>query len=161
MGMASGYTHVIHSPKEIGKIKSGEVMVTEMTTPDFVPAMRKASAIVTDKGGQTSHAAIVSREMGVPCVVGTGNATKILSKGRVVTVNGKSGEIFDGAADLVGQLGAHALELGQLHELAELLDRRPVPGLGADEDPRPLRAHLGGRRGVLSGPDRRQEAGGQ
>ena len=79
------------------KIKSGDVLVSEMTSPDFVPAMKKASAIVTDKGGQTSHAAIVSRELGIPCVVGTSNATKKLKDGNVVTVDGSKGYIFAGS----------------------------------------------------------------
>jgi pyruvate,water dikinase len=96
-GLVSGVVRFILSPKEIHRLKVGEVMVTSMTTPDFVPAMKKAAALVTDKGGQTSHAAIVSRELGLPCVVGTGDATKKLKEGRVVTVNGKTGEVFEGA----------------------------------------------------------------
>lgn len=95
-GLVSGIVRHILTPKEIYKLKTGEIMVTSMTTPDFVPAMKKAAALVTDKGGQTSHAAIVSRELGLPCVVGTGNATKVLKEGRVVTVNGKTGEVFEG-----------------------------------------------------------------
>ncbi len=95
-GMASGPAKIIKSSKEINKIASGEILVTAMTTPDFVPAMKKAVAIVTDKGGQTSHAAIVSRELGVPCVVGTKEATKKLKTGQVFTVNGSNGEIYQG-----------------------------------------------------------------
>ena len=95
-GLVSGVVrHIVH-PKEIHRLKVGEVMVTSMTTPDFVPAMKKAAALVTDKGGQTSHAAIVSRELGLPCVVGTGEATKKLKEGMIVTVNGKTGEVFEG-----------------------------------------------------------------
>ena len=77
-GIGTGYVKILKSPKEIGKISKGDVLVAEMTSPDFVPAMRRASAIVTNKGGLTSHAAIVSRELGVPCVVGTKKATSIL-----------------------------------------------------------------------------------
>jgi len=95
-GISSGYARIIKSSKEISKVKMGEVLVTEMTTPDFVPAMKKAVAIVTDKGGQTSHAAIVSRELGLPCVVGTEKGTKIIKNGLVITVNGKTGEVFKG-----------------------------------------------------------------
>ncbi|MDO8639625.1 MAG: phosphoenolpyruvate synthase, partial [bacterium] len=95
-GIASGHVRVIHSAKEIGKVLSGEVLVAPQTNPDFVPAMKKAVAIVTDKGGRTSHAAIVSRELGIPAVVGTENATKILKTGQVVTVNGLKGEIYKG-----------------------------------------------------------------
>ncbi len=65
-----------------------------MTTPDFVPAMKKAVAIITDKGGQTSHAAIVSRELGVPCIVGAKNATKVLKTGQLVVVDGSQGKVY-------------------------------------------------------------------
>ena len=95
-GYAVGYPRLLKSAAEIGRLLPGEILVTEMTTPDFVPAMKKAAAIVTDKGGQTSHAAIVSRELGIPCVVGTGNATAKLKSSQVITVNGQTGEIFLG-----------------------------------------------------------------
>jgi len=95
-GMATGEAIVIHSPKEIDKIKKGNILVTEMTTPDYVPAMKRAAAIVTDKGGRTSHAAIVSRELGIPCVVGTDEATQKLKNIGVITVDGKSGVIYKG-----------------------------------------------------------------
>lgn len=96
-GMASGPVNIIHGPDEIDKIKEGDVLVTEMTTPDFVPAMKRAVAIVTDAGGRTCHAAIVSRELGIPCVVGTGDATTKLKVGQIVTVDGKNGVVYDGA----------------------------------------------------------------
>lgn len=95
-GLVSGMVRHILTPKDMYKLKVGEIMVTSMTTPDFVPAMKKAAALITDKGGQTSHAAIVSRELGLPCVVGTRTGTKELREGRVVTVNGSTGEIFEG-----------------------------------------------------------------
>jgi pyruvate,water dikinase len=95
-GIGSGTVRVLESPKEIDKIKVGDVLVAPMTSPDYVPAMKKASAIVTNEGGMTSHAAIVSREMGIPCVVGTKEGTKKLKDGDVVTVNGTTGEIFMG-----------------------------------------------------------------
>jgi pyruvate,water dikinase len=79
------------------KLKAGEVLVTSMTTPDMVPAMSQASAIVTDEGGITCHAAIVSRELGVPCVVGTREATKLITDGMEVTVDGKTGSVYKGA----------------------------------------------------------------
>lgn len=97
-GIGFGPVKAINDASEIDKVLRGDVLVTGMTTPDFVPAMRRAVAIVTDKGGRTCHAAIVSRELGVPCVVGTGSATKVLKSGTVVTVNGGSGEIFKGGA---------------------------------------------------------------
>jgi pyruvate,water dikinase len=95
-GIAAGTVRVIPRATEIYKIKNGDVLVAEMTTPDFVPAMKKAVAIVTDRGGRTAHAAIVSRELGIPCVVGTDNATKILSDGREITVDGKKGHVYEG-----------------------------------------------------------------
>jgi len=95
-GIVTGPVKIIFSPREINKIEKGDILVTKMTTPDFVPAMKKAAAIITDKGGQTSHAAIISRELGIPCVVGTETATKKLKNGEFVTVNGKNGEIYKG-----------------------------------------------------------------
>lgn len=95
-GIASGQVQILKNPKEIGKLDKGEILVAEMTNPDYVPAMKKAAAIITDKGGKTSHAAIVSRELGIPCVVGTEKATKIFKNGEILTVNGQTGEIFKG-----------------------------------------------------------------
>lgn len=96
-GIAYGPVQVLKSPKEIGKLQTGEVLVAEMTNPDYVPAMKKAVAIVTDKGGKTSHAAIVSRELGIPCVVGTEKATRILKNDEIITVDGANGKIYEGA----------------------------------------------------------------
>ncbi len=95
-GIASGKTEIILQPSDIVNLKEGEVLVAEMTTPDFVPAMKRAAAIITDRGGRTCHAAIVARELGVPCVVGTGNATKILKEKQLVTVDGYTGRIYKG-----------------------------------------------------------------
>lgn len=96
-GIAYGPVKIISSPKEINKILPGDVLVTSMTNPDFVPGMKKAVAVITDKGGRTSHAAIVSRELGIPAVVGTEKATKLLKTGQVVTVDGSSGVVYKGA----------------------------------------------------------------
>jgi len=96
-GTGTGEVKLLKSPKEISKIEEGDVLVARMTSPDYVPAMKKAAAIITDQGGQTSHAAIVSRELGIPCVVGTKNATKILKDGDIVTVDGKEGKIYMGS----------------------------------------------------------------
>lgn len=96
-GMGTGHVKIIKSPKEIGRVHEGDVLVSKMTSPDFVPAMKKASAIVTDEGGQTSHAAIVSRELGIPCVVGTKSATTKLKDGYVVTVDGTKGLVYLGS----------------------------------------------------------------
>ncbi|NYZ76709.1 phosphoenolpyruvate synthase [Candidatus Micrarchaeota archaeon] len=95
-GVGVGTVKIIKSSKEIKRMESGDVLVTEMTTPDFVPAMKKAAAIVTDTGGMTSHAAIVSRELGVPCVVGSQEATKILKEGETISVDGTHGIIYEG-----------------------------------------------------------------
>lgn len=99
-GIGIGKVRIIMSEKEINKVEQGDILVTTMTTPDMVPAMKRASAIVTDEGGMTCHAAIVSRELGVPAVVGTKEATKILKDGMVVTVDGERGVVYEGAIDL-------------------------------------------------------------
>ncbi|MSQ21783.1 MAG: phosphoenolpyruvate synthase [Dehalococcoidia bacterium] len=95
-GVGVGRVQVVHGPRDMSRVKDGDVLVAEMTTPDYVPAMKRASAIVTDRGGRTCHAAIVSREMGIPCVVGTGNGTHVLSNVSVVTVNGSTGKVYEG-----------------------------------------------------------------
>jgi len=95
-GIASGPVNIIYSPQEIDKIKNGEILVAPQTNPDYVPAMKKAAAIITERGGRTSHAAIVSRELGIPAVVGVNQATKKLKQQMIVTVNGATGEIFQG-----------------------------------------------------------------
>lgn len=95
-GIGTGEVRILKSPSEIEKVKKGDILVAPMTSPDYVPAMKKAAAIITDEGGMTSHAAIVSREMGTPCVVGTKTATKDLKDGQLVTVNGKTGQVFAG-----------------------------------------------------------------
>lgn len=95
-GRASGKVKVIPSVDEIGRVKEGDILVAEMTAPDWVPAMRRAAAIVTDEGGTTCHAAIVSRELGTPAVVGTADAMEILEEGMEVTVDGSSGTVYKG-----------------------------------------------------------------
>lgn len=95
-GIASGPVKIVFRAEQIDKVNKGDILVAEMTTPDYVPAMRRAVAIVTDRGGRTAHAAIVSRELGIPCVVGTGNATRILKDGQIITVDGSRGKVYDG-----------------------------------------------------------------
>jgi len=97
LGSAAGPVKIIHKPTEIDKVMEGDILVTEMTTPDFVPAMKKAKGIVTDTGGRTCHAAIVSRELGIPCVVGTGTATSTLKTGQMITVDGAKGLVYKGS----------------------------------------------------------------
>lgn len=96
-GIGTGPVKILKSPKEIGKVQKGDILVAPMTSPDYVPAMKKSAAIVTDQGGETSHAAIVSRELGIPCVVGTKDATKRLKDGMVISVDGSSGNVFSGS----------------------------------------------------------------
>jgi pyruvate,water dikinase len=102
-GIGSGPVKVVKSMEEAGKVVNGDVLVAEMTAPDYVPIMSKAAAIVTDKGGSTSHAAIVSREMGTPCVVGTDEATKKLKDGDIVTVDGTNGVVYKGKVEAVAE----------------------------------------------------------
>ena len=148
-GRATGAARVLRSTDEADKIKAGEILVTTMTAPDWVPIMRRAAAIVTDAGGMTSHAAIVSRELGIPCIVGTKDATKVLKDGMVVTVDARAGTVMAGA---VGEAPAKAaaapgaqppaqaaappptatrlyVNLGE-PELAETVARQPVDGVG-------------------------------
>lgn len=143
-GTASGIVVIINNPKEIDRAQKGQILVTTMTTPDFVPAMKKVSGIITDRGGQTSHAAIVSRELGVPCVVGTKIATKMFKEGDIVTLNGTTGEIWKG--DLTNKnIGSEPIikkvasdkktatkiyvNLGE-PDLAETISKRNVDGVG-------------------------------
>jgi len=95
-GVASGPVRVLRSPKEGSELQAGEVLVAAMTNPDWVPTIRRAAALVTDGGGMTCHAAIVARELGVPCVVGARTATSILRNGEIVTVDGGRGTVYEG-----------------------------------------------------------------
>jgi len=95
-GIASGTVKIILDLKDLEKISIGDVLVTKMTNPDMVVSMQKSTAIITDEGGMTAHAAIVSREMGIPAVVGTRDATTKLKDGMIVTVDGSSGKIYSG-----------------------------------------------------------------
>jgi pyruvate,water dikinase len=97
--IAAGAARVVHSPREIGDFQDGEVLVATMTDPDWEPILRRAAAVVTDHGGRTCHAAILSRELGIPCVVGTSDATHVIESGRDVTVScaaGDEGRVYEG-----------------------------------------------------------------
>ncbi|MCG3754120.1 phosphoenolpyruvate synthase [Amycolatopsis sp. Poz14] len=96
-GEGSGAVRVLRDPAEARRLRDGEVLVAPMTTPDWVPAIRRAAALVTDGGGMTCHAAVVARELGVPCVVGTGDATRVLADRALITVDGTKGEVRAGA----------------------------------------------------------------
>ena len=139
-GVASGPVKLVSDPSQIDKVLDGDILVAEMTTPDFVPAMKRAAAIVTDRGGRTAHAAIVSRELGIPCVVGTEKAMATLKDGQIITVNGSGGKVYEGKIEVAEEEETRAREdiktkTTLLVNLAqpELVDRvasRNVDGIG-------------------------------
>ncbi|WP_336034732.1 pyruvate, water dikinase [Halobacterium yunchengense] len=98
-GIASGPARVVTKLDQLDKVGEGDIIVTEMTTPDMVPAMKRAAGIVTDEGGMTSHAAIVSRELGCPAVVGASDATDVLDDDQIVTIDGDRGSVTEGRAE--------------------------------------------------------------
>lgn len=102
-GMASGTVKIVKDTDELDKVGNGDILVTVMTTPDMVPAMKRANGIITDEGGVTCHAAIVSRELGISCVVGTGDATKILKENEMVTLDGNKGIVYKGKFEEAGK----------------------------------------------------------
>lgn len=99
-GIAKGKVKIVKDASELGKIEQGDVLVAKMTNPDYVSAMKRAVAVVTDEGGVSCHAAIVGREMGLAVVVGTGNATNILKDGMEITVDGYNGRVFAGEVEI-------------------------------------------------------------
>jgi pyruvate, water dikinase len=107
-GTASGPARVVRSLDTAPDLQEGEVLVTHMTAPDWVPLMRKAAGIVTDSGGMTCHAAIVSRELGIPCIVGTRKATEVLRDGEIVTVDATHGTVREGAEEAPAPAAADA-----------------------------------------------------
>jgi pyruvate, water dikinase len=98
-GIGTGKAKIIENLNDLSKIKKGDILVTKMTNPDMVVTMQKCSAIITDEGGLTAHAAIISREMGIPCIVGTGEATQKLVDGQEITIDGYSGKVYKGKID--------------------------------------------------------------
>ena len=139
-GVASGPVRIVPDPSQIDKVLQGDILVAEMTTPDFVPAMKRASAIVTDRGGRTAHAAIVSRELGIPCVVGCEKATTTLKDGQIITVDGSNGKVYPGRIEIKSDIKIRArgevkTKTKLLANLAqpEIVDRvamRDVDGIG-------------------------------
>lgn len=99
-GIAFGKVKIIHNLEDIIKVQKGDILVTYMTSPDLVPTMSRCGGIITDAGGLTSHAAIVSREMGIPCIVGTQNATKVLYDGQEITLDAYHGLIYEGRVEI-------------------------------------------------------------
>jgi pyruvate, water dikinase len=100
-GVYSGPVRLIKDPSELERVQQGDVLVTTMTTPDMVPAMQRAGAIVTNEGGLTCHAAIVSREMGTPCIVGTVRATQVLKDDQIITVDATHGIVYRGKVSVL------------------------------------------------------------
>ena len=142
-GIASGPVRIVHAASEIDRVEEGDILVAEMTTPDFVPAMRRAVAIVAERGGRTAHAAIVSRELGIPCVVGVEGAMTDLADRQVITVDGSRGKIYDGkltrrlkTAPVTSFLKEAVKTKTKVYvnlaqpELAELVAARNVDGVG-------------------------------
>ena len=152
--IGQGKAHVLSSPKEIDQFEEGEVLVTDMTDPDWEPIMKKAGAIITNKGGRTSHAAIVSREIGVPAVIGTENATSQLSDGQEVTVDCSSstGKIWEG--ELEFEVDEHHLDsipdtdtevqvnIGEPSEVFHVA-QLPVDGVGLAREEFIISSHVG------------------
>ncbi|MCI4363430.1 MAG: phosphoenolpyruvate synthase [Thermoplasmata archaeon] len=136
-GVVGGKVRLLLRAAELDRLKAGEVLVTTMTTPDMVPAMTRAGAIVTDEGGMTCHAAIVSRELGVPCVVGTRNATQVLKEQQEVTVDGKMGTVSNGlpapAAPAASVPAGHKLSAAELHLAAPVTATRIYLNVGVPE----------------------------
>ena len=120
-GSASGTVRIVHGLEDMPKVQQGDIMVTVMTTPDLVPAMNRAAAIITEQGGMTCHAAIVTREMGIPCIVGTGTATKVLKDGEMITVDASSGLVYRGKVE-----GTAAKEEVSVEEVSELKTRTKI-----------------------------------
>ncbi len=132
-GVFSGKVQIIKEAKEITKVKEGDILVAEMTNPDYVPAMKRAGAIVTDLGGRTSHAAIVSRELGVPAVVGTLNATKMLSNGEIITVDGASGKIYEGdITQVVQETKKSSVDLSKIKTATKIYVNLAEPELASE-----------------------------
>jgi pyruvate,water dikinase len=103
-GIVTGIVKVVPEIEDIEKVTKGDILVTRMTSPSWVPVMKKASGIITNEGGRTCHAAIVSRELGIPCVVGTSTATETLTDGMEVTIDGFSGKVYSGRIEITHEV---------------------------------------------------------
>lgn len=166
--IGNGKAHVLSSPKQIDQFEEGEVLVTDMTDPDWEPIMKQAGAIITNKGGRTSHAAIVSRELGVPAVIGTENATSVLSDEQPVTVDCSSstGKVWDG--ELEFEVQEHHLDevpqtdtavqvnIGEPSEVFHLA-QLPVDGVGLAREEFIISSHVGVHPLKLIEEDREDE----
>jgi pyruvate,water dikinase len=153
--IGQGPARIVRGIEDLPAVRDGDVLVAEMTDPDWVPALRRAAAVVTDRGGRTCHAAIVSRELGVPCVVGTGSGTHVLIDGQQVTVScarGSRGEVFDGAIPFVrSEVRLDALPELPIDLMLILADpdrafdhaRLPVHGVGLVRQEFVIAQHIG------------------
>ncbi len=142
-GVGSGIVKMIHNMDDLPKVQKGDILVTEMTNPDMVPAMQRANAIVTDEGGITCHAAIVSRELGIPCIVGTGNITELVRDGDKITVDATHGIVYKGITGLESEAELTPEDLASapktkthiymnlgVPEMADKYKDYPVDGIG-------------------------------
>lgn len=136
-GIGVGTVRIVKDMSDLSKIKKGDILVTEMTNPDMVVSMQKSAAIVTNEGGTTSHASIVSREMGIPCVVGTGNATSVLKNGEKVTVDGTNGKIYQGEVaethleEVKTALKTEKIKIKLIVDLPDFAERASKSGIDA------------------------------
>lgn len=124
-GIAAGKVKVVRNVAQIKKVEKGDILVTPMTSPDWVPTMKKCKAIITNEGGVTCHAAIVSRELGIPCVVGTEKATEILEDGDEVTVNGYDGFVYKGLVEVEKPVEEkmEIIKTADVDEIEEILEK--------------------------------------
>ncbi|QTM98401.1 phosphoenolpyruvate synthase [Sediminibacillus dalangtanensis] len=135
-GTGSGKVRKIKDITEISKVEEGDILVTIMTNPDMMPAMKKAAAVVTDEGGRTCHAAIVSREFGIPCIVGSNNATEVLKEGMEVTVDATRGVVYQGILEEPAEKNRErnqtpsVIDQMNLHQLAPITGTKVYMNLG-------------------------------
>lgn len=128
-GIARGKVIFIKDLSELDRVQPGDIMVTEMTNPDMVPAMKKVAAVVTDEGGRTCHAAIVSRELGIPCIVGSKNATEVLQPGMEITVDATRGVVYRGLVNLSSDEDKHSpVAPGASTPVERVVEAAPVTG---------------------------------
>ena len=120
-GSASGTVRIVKTLEDLIKIQQGDILVTKMTSPDMVVTMNRCAAIITNEGGMTCHAAIVTREMGIPCIVGTGNGTEVLKDGETITVNASNGLVYRGKVE-----GTAVEEEVSVEEVGELTTRTKI-----------------------------------
>ncbi|SDM82741.1 phosphoenolpyruvate synthase [Sediminibacillus halophilus] len=135
-GTGSGKVRKIKDITEISKVEEGDILVTIMTNPDMMPAMKKAAAVVTNEGGRTCHAAIVSREFGIPCIVGSNNATEVLKEGMEVTVDATRGVVYQGILEEPAEINKEinqtppGIDQMHLHQLAPISGTKVYMNLG-------------------------------